>query len=101
MNTSLVVHVHKDGDKAAPESYPLPHEKGVIKAFDSPADLNPRFGRPSAVLITELKRGGSAVADTSRHRAGTRVAFTCTSVDKLANLGLQPSAPAAIMRCRG
>ena len=55
MNTSLVVHVHNEEDKSEPEPYPLPHEKGVIKAFDSPADLVPRFGKPSAVLISELR----------------------------------------------
>ena len=55
MNTSLVVQVHNEEDKSGPEPYPLPHEKGVIKAFDSPSDLNPRFGEPSAVLISELR----------------------------------------------
>jgi hypothetical protein len=54
-NTSLVVHVWKEGEKSEAEPYPLPHEKGVIKVFDSPDDLNPRFGKPSAVLIIELR----------------------------------------------
>ena len=55
MNTSLVVHVHKSGDQAAPEPYPLSHEFGVIMSFDRPSDLNPRFGRPSAAIIAELQ----------------------------------------------
>lgn len=55
MNTSLVVHVHNEEDKSEPEPYPGPHEQGVINVFDSPADLNPRFGQPSAVLISELR----------------------------------------------
>jgi hypothetical protein len=55
VNTSLVVNVHKNGDEAEPEPYPLPHERGVIKTFDRPADLNPRFGQPSAMLVTQLK----------------------------------------------
>ena len=55
MNTSLVVHVHGEEEKREAEPYPLPHERGVIKAFDSPADLDPRFGKPSAALIGELR----------------------------------------------
>ena len=30
MNTSLVVHVHKTGDRADADPYPLPHELGVL-----------------------------------------------------------------------
>lgn len=31
---SLEVSVHTDGDAAAPEVYPLPHPKGIVKAGD-------------------------------------------------------------------
>ncbi len=31
---SLEVRVHTDGDAAAPEVYPLPHPKGIVKAGD-------------------------------------------------------------------
>ena len=55
VNTSLVVRVRKEDDTSEPEPYPLSHEAGVITVFDSPGDLAPRFGKPSAVLIQELR----------------------------------------------
>jgi len=55
VNTSLVVQLHQEGEPSDPEPYPLPHEKGVIKVFESADDVNPRFGKPSAVLITDLR----------------------------------------------
>ena len=55
MNSSLVVSVHKAGDQAGPEPYPLPHELGVITSFDRPADLTPRFGPRSVIIIAELQ----------------------------------------------
>jgi len=55
MNTCLVAHVHKIGDQAGPDPYPLPHELGVITNFDRPNDLTPRFGKPSAAIIAELQ----------------------------------------------
>ena len=55
MNTSLEVQIHNVGEQAEPDPYPLPHELGVLTSFDRPGDLTPRFGRPSAAIIAELR----------------------------------------------
>jgi hypothetical protein len=55
MNTGVVVSIHKPADEANPEPYPQHHELDVLTSFDRPADLAPRFGRPSAAIIAELQ----------------------------------------------
>jgi hypothetical protein len=54
MNWSLEVHVHKEGESASPEPYPVP--KGIVKTFDTAADTNPRFGEMSSVIIARLRQ---------------------------------------------
>jgi hypothetical protein len=55
-NTALTVVVHSaDADVATPEPYPVSHYAGVLNAFDRPQDAHPRFGKPSAELIAELR----------------------------------------------
>jgi hypothetical protein len=55
-NTALKVAVYStDADVEIPEPYPVSHYAGVLNAFDRPQDVHPRFGRPSAELIAELR----------------------------------------------
>ncbi|MGH9162300.1 MAG: hypothetical protein ACRD2X_20225, partial [Vicinamibacteraceae bacterium] len=56
MNSSLVVHVRQEGDTSPPDPYPLSHKQGVLRVFEGPDHLNPRFGPPSALLIAELEQ---------------------------------------------
>jgi hypothetical protein len=55
MNSEVVVSIHKAGDLANPEPYPLPHELGVLQSFDRPEDSRPRFGPASAEIIAALR----------------------------------------------
>jgi hypothetical protein len=48
-NTSLEVNVN-----GLCERYPVPNKRGVVTAFDTLEDANPRFGEPSMVIVSKL-----------------------------------------------
>ena len=56
MNTSLELNLIDDvgpGDGCQP--YPIPNRRGVVIAFDTMDDAQPRFGEPSMAIIAKLQ----------------------------------------------
>lgn len=56
-NCSLEVNVHTDASTATPEPYPVPSLEGVVTDFDD--DLCARFGKPSVLIVYELREAYS------------------------------------------